>query len=100
MAIIPAHQKPTSKTDCVDTWKDRGRIPVPTKSGTIMDLVIVNLYETTAVNDLYLDLLVEARATKRAPLKRFGVLFADTAPPKQYPIPILWVKDGVSAWVV
>ena len=63
MASIAAHQKPTSKTDCVDTWKARGRIPVPTKNGNIMELVIVNLFETTAVNGQALDLLVEARAT-------------------------------------
>ena len=73
---------------------------MPTRSHTIIDLSIVRFYETTHVDGLPLDLLIEARASKRAPLKRFGVLFAETRPLDEYPIPLLWVRSGNAQWVL
>ncbi|MEH6587913.1 MAG: hypothetical protein V7720_15235 [Halioglobus sp.] len=58
------------------------------------------LYETTHVDGLRLDLLIEGRAIKTPPLKKFGVLFADTKPEDKYPIPVLWNCDGLDTWVV
>ena len=100
MAVIPSHMRPVTKQDCIDTWRSNERIPGPTRAGKILDMMIVRLYETTTVDGLALDLLVEARATKRAPLKRFGVLFSDKQPLDDYPIPVLWMRDGEAAWLV
>jgi hypothetical protein len=100
MAVIPSHMKPTSKKDCVDTWRSRGRVPVPTQKGRILDLVIVRLYETTHVDGLALDLMIEGRATNEAPIKQFGVLFSDTRPQDEYPIPVLWMRGGEAESVV
>jgi hypothetical protein len=92
--------KPATKLDCVDTWRSRGRVPVPTQKGRILDLVIVRLYETTHVDGLALDLMIEGRATNEAPIKQFGVLFSDTRPQDEYPIPLLWMCNGVGSWVI
>ncbi|MEH6588538.1 MAG: hypothetical protein V7720_18460 [Halioglobus sp.] len=73
---------------------------MPTKAGKILELAIETLYETTHVDGLALDLLVEGRAVKTSPLKRFGVLFADTKPEDEYPIPVLWVCDGLGTWLI
>jgi hypothetical protein len=75
-------------------------MPVPTRAGAIIDLHIITLYDCTAVNGLPLDLLVEGRATNDAPLKRFGVLFADASPEDKYPLPVLWMCDGRGNWIV
>ena len=68
MAIIPPHIKATTKTDCIDTWRSRGRIVVPTRKGRLVDLMIVRLYECTAEDGLGLDCLIGARTAKRAPV--------------------------------
>ena len=102
MTAIAEHRNPVGKTDIVDTWRDRGRMPVPTSAGQIIDLHIVALYETTAVNGRPLDLLVEAQKSKSDPVKRFGVIFSETPPDwSNYAIPVLWRKDnesGVGRW--
>ena len=89
------------KRDCIDTWRTRGRIPVPSKSGVILDLIIVRLYEVTSVDGLPLDLLIEARATHLSTIKRFGMVFSDSRPQDNYTIPILWwpPNDLAAAWL-
>ena len=37
---------------------------MPSRDGHIIDLIIVRMYETTAVNGLPLDALIEARAVE------------------------------------
>ena len=102
MTAIAEHRNPVGKTDVVDTWRNRGRMPVPTSTGQIIDLHIVALYETTSVNGRPLDLLIEAQKSKSDPVKRFGVIFSKTAPDwSKYAIPVLWRKDnesGVGRW--
>jgi hypothetical protein len=70
------------------------RMPVPTKACKILDVRIVSLYETTSVNGMPLDALVEARITEEKPSVQFGVIFS-AAPPDwdKYGIPILWIDD-------
>ena len=96
------HYNPTGKTDTLDTWRKRMRIPVPTKTGVIVDVWIAALYETTSVNGLPLDALVEGQTTKDKPLTRFGVVFSSQPPDwDAYSIPILWVDDrqnNVGRW--
>ena len=97
MTAIAEHRNPVGKTDIVDTWRERGRMPVPTAKGHIIDLYIVSLYETTAVNGRPLDLLIEAQKTRSDPVKRFGVIFGETPPDwSKYGIPVLWRKEGES----
>lgn len=97
MAVIAEHHNPTSKIDAIDTWRNSGRMAVPTAAGNIIDLRIVTLYETTSVNGQPLDLLVEAQATTNDPTKQFGVIFSKTAPDKsKYSLPVLWKEDGTS----
>ena len=64
MPVQAAHYDPIGKTDTLDTWRKRMRMPVPTKAGNIVDVRIVALYETTNVNGLPLDALVEGQVTK------------------------------------
>jgi hypothetical protein len=74
MSVIPSHRTATSRQDCIDTWKSKKRISVPTQGGGLMDLWLVNLVEATTLNGKPIDLYVEARASKDASLKRFAVL--------------------------
>ena len=80
-------------------WEDRGRIPVPTRNGAIMDMHILLFIEATAVNGVRVDAVIHGRASKRAPVKVFGVVFSDTRPEDEYPLPVLWVREGSSAWI-
>ena len=102
MAVIPSHENPIGKQDCVDTWRRHGRMCVPTRGNHIIDLLIVAIYETTAVNGLPLDLLIEAQTAENDPIKQFGVIFSKNPPNwSQYGIPILWRQegiDGVGRW--
>ena len=102
MTAIAEHRNPVGKTDIVDTWRERGRMPVPTSAGQIIDLHIVALYETSKVNGLPLDLLIEAQTSRSDPVKKFGVIFSNKLPDwSKYPIPVLWRKDnesGVGRW--
>jgi len=61
MAIIPAHIRPTTKQDCVDTWWARGWADarVPTNSNKILELATETLYVTIHVDGLHLDLTIE-----------------------------------------
>ena len=99
MTEVAAHQQPTTPEEHLAAWKERGRIPVPTRNGNIMDLQIHLLIEATAVNGLHADAVIHARASKRAPVKTFAVVFSDQQPQDEYPLPVLWVRDGSSAWV-
>ena len=99
MTDLPLHHQPVTPEECRATWKSRGRIPVPTRKGRIMDMAIERLYECSSVNGLPLDLLLDARASKRAPLKTFGVIFSDRQPVEDYPIPVLWVNEGKGTWI-
>ena len=68
---------------------------VPSRDGRIIDLIIVKIYETTAVNSLPLDLLIEAHRTVDDPPRQFGVLFSAIPPDwAAYDIPVLWRQDG------
>jgi hypothetical protein len=89
------HYNPIGKTDTLDTWRKRMRMPVPTKAGNIVDVRIVALYETTNVNGLPLDALVEGQVTKDKPVVQFGVVFSPQPPDwDAYGIPILWIDDS------
>ena len=71
-------------------------MPVPTAAGDIVDLHIVAIYETTAVNGLPLDLLIDVQKTKNDPVKQFGVIFSESPPDwSKYGIPVLWCREGV-----
>ena len=96
---VPAHDQPRTKEQCIASWKSRQRIPVPTKSGKILDMLIVHLVEASAIDGVPIDLVIDARATHRAPIKRFAVVFADYKPSDDYPIPTLWVSDGTGSWL-
>jgi len=102
VTAIAEHRNPVGKVDVLDTWRKRGRMPVPTSAGQIIDLQIVTIYETTAVNGRPLDLLIEAQKTKSDPVKTFGVIFSETPPDwSKYGIPVLWRKEdesGVGRW--
>jgi hypothetical protein len=95
MTAIAEHYNPIGKAEIIDTWRKRGRMPAPTAAGHIIDLQIVAIYETTAVNGQPLDLLVEAKKTNNAPVKQFGVIFSESPPDwSAYPMPLLWREDG------
>ena len=97
MTIIAEHHNPVGKSDTVDTWRNRRRMSVPTAAGTIINLRIVTMYETTSVNGQPLDLLIEAQKTKNDPAKQFGVIFSETSPEwSKYAVPVLWREDGKS----
>jgi hypothetical protein len=71
--------------------------PVPTAEGHISDLRILYIYETTSVNGLPLDLLIDARKSDSDPVKQFGVIFSENPPDwSKYGIPVLWRKEGVA----
>jgi hypothetical protein len=95
MTAMAEHYNPVGKAETIDTWRERGRMPAPTAAGHIIDLQIIAIYETTAVNGQPLDLLVEAKKTNNDPVKQFGVIFSSSAPDwSAYPMPLLWREDG------
>jgi len=92
---VPAHGSPVGKEQTLATWRKRRRMPVPTAEGNIIDLQIVTLYETSKVNGLPLDVLIDARKTRNDPVKQFGVVFSDTPPDwEKYHLPVLWRQEG------
>jgi hypothetical protein len=97
MTAAPEHYNPVGKEESLDTWRKRKRMPVPTAEGHIVDLRILAIYETTAVNGFPLDLLIEAQKTTNDPVKQFGVIFSENPPDwSKYGIPVLWRQEGVS----
>jgi hypothetical protein len=102
MTEIAEHFEPIGKAQAVAVWRKRIRMPVPTAEGVIMDVRIVGIYETTTVNGLPLDLLIEARRSSGDPVKRFGVILSESPPDwSRYSIPVLWRREsspGVGKW--
>lgn len=102
MTELVKHYNPTGKAETLKIWRQRMRLPVPTAAGHILDLRIVTIYETTAINGLPLDLLIDAQKTKNDPVKQFGVIFSESPPDwSKYGIPVLWCMEagsGVGRW--
>jgi hypothetical protein len=97
MTELVKHHNPIGKTETLEVWRRRMRMPVPTAAGHIVDLRILAIYETSAVNGQPLDLLIDAQKTKNDPVKQFGVIFSEKPPEwSRYDIPVLWRKEGVS----
>lgn len=95
MDSVPAHGSPVGKEQTLATWRKRMRMPVPTGKGHIIDLQIVTIYETSKVNGLPLDFLIDAQKTSNDPVKQFGVVFSDTPPDwEKYGVPVLWRQEG------
>ena len=97
MTEIAEHFDPVGKAEAVAVWRKRMRMPVPTVEVVLMDVRMIAIYETTSVNGLPLNLLIEARKSASDPVKHFGVIFSESPPDwSKYSIPVLWRKEGVS----
>jgi hypothetical protein len=97
MTEIAAHYSPIGKAETLEVWRGRMRMPVPTAEGHISDLRILAIYETTSVNGLPLDLLIDAQKSDSDPVKQFGVIFSESPPDcSKYGIPVLWQKEGIA----
>jgi hypothetical protein len=97
MTELAEHYNPIGKAETLEVWRRRMRMPVPTAAGHISDLRILAIYETTSVNGLPLNLLIDARKSDTAPVKQFGVIFSENPPDwSKYGIPVLWRKEGES----
>jgi hypothetical protein len=86
--------EPQSKEEWLAKWRNRGRIVLRDKGGNLIDVIIVQLFETTAVNGLPLDFLIAARKTHNDPVHQFGIIFSDAQPEAGYPIPVLWISKA------
>jgi len=97
MTELVKQHNPIGKTETLEAWRLSKRMPVPTAKGHIVDLRILTIYETTAINGLPLDLLIDAQKTRSDPVKQFGVIFSESPPDwSMYGIPVLWLREGVS----
>lgn len=97
MAELVKHYNPIGKAETLEVWRRRMRMPVPTAAGHILDLRIVAIYETTTINGLPLDLLIDAQKTRNYTVKQFGVIFSESPPDwSSYGIPVLWCSEGGS----
>jgi hypothetical protein len=97
MTETAEHYSPNGKAETLEVWRRRMRMPVPTAEGHISDLRILAIYETTSVNGLPLDLLIDARKSDSDPVKQFGVIFSGNPPDwSKYGIPVLWRREGVA----
>ena len=95
MTEVAEYYNPIGKADTLEVWRRRMRMPVPTAEGHISDLRILVIYETTSVNGLPLDLLIDAQKSDSDPVKQFGVIFSENPPDwSKYEIPVLWRKGG------
>jgi len=83
---------PDSPRGLIAHWQERGRIPVPTKDGHILDALIVKLVEGALIGPVRVDALVEAQATKSSEIKKFAVVISPDHPEK-LSIPVLWFSD-------
>ena len=83
---------PDSPRGLIAHWQERGRIPVPTKDGHILDTLIVKLIEGAIIGQARVDALVEAQATKSSEIKKFAVVISPDRP-EALSIPVLWVSD-------
>ena len=99
MTETAEHYNPIGKAETLEVWRRRMRMPVPTAEGYISDLRILAIYETTSVNGLPLDLLIDAQKSDSDPVKQFGVIFSENSPDwSRYSLPVLWRKSGVGRW--
>ena len=80
MTAQPEHYNPIGKQDTLDTWRKRMRMPVPTKACHILDVRIVALYKTSSINELPLDVLIEACITEDKAPVQLGVIFSPSPP--------------------
>jgi hypothetical protein len=97
MTELAEHYNPIGKAETLEAWRKRMRMPVPTAEGHISDLRILAIYETTSVNGMPLDLLIDAQKSDSDPVKQFGVIFSENPPDwSRYGIPVLWRQEGVS----
>lgn len=95
MDAVPEHLNPVGMNETLATLRKGMRMPVPSAAGHIIDLRVVAIYETTAVNGQPLSLLISARKTVNDPVKQFGVIFSKYPPDwHNYDIPVLWREDG------
>ena len=92
-------QHPDTAEQAIAAWAETGYLPIPTRSGSTQELQIKLLIECSRVNGLPLDLVIEGRVSKRAPPKRFGVIFSDSEPAADYPLPVLWIGGGLGTWL-
>ena len=98
MSDLVKHHNPVGKAETLEVWCQRMRMPVPTAAGHILDIQIVTIYETYAVNGQPLDLLIDAQKSKNDPVKRFGVIFSENPPDwSKYRIPVLWQSENSSS---
>ena len=97
--VIPQHQDPVSKEDCIDTWKRYLRLSVPNKSGGVTTLIIKHWVDTVRFDGKPLDALLYAHETVDKPAEIIGLVFAEMQPDLQYPIPVLWVREGQKKWL-
>ena len=96
MTELVKHCNPIGKAETLKVWRSRMRMPVPTAAGHILDLRILTIYETTPINGLPLDLLIDAQKTQNDPVKQFGVIFRESPPDwSKYGIPVLWQSEGL-----
>ena len=72
MTEFAEHYNPVGKAEALKVWRRRMRTPVPTAAGDISDLRILAIYETTSVNGLPLDLLIDAQKIDSEPVNQFG----------------------------
>ena len=68
MTELAEHYNPIGKAETLEVWRRRMRMPVPTAKGYISDLRILAIYETTSVNGLPLDLLIDAQKSDSEPV--------------------------------
>ena len=80
MTEVAEHYNPIGKAETLEVWRRRMGMPVPTAEGHISDLRIVAIYETTSVNGLPLDLLIDAQKSDSDSMKQFGVIFSTNTP--------------------
>ena len=67
----------------------RGRISVPIRGNPVVELVITQRIDATAINGLAVNAVIEGRVTNNALVKRFAMVISEHRPGGDYLLPVL-----------
>lgn len=83
--------KPETATELIRDIQQRGRIAVPSKNGTILDLWVVSIEVQESSNNKQTIAYISAQETIYKPARQFALVVGGE--PKRESIPTLWMES-------
>lgn len=91
---------PSNPTEFIEQVEQRGRIAVPSRNGTILDLLVRSIEHPSIIDGDCVDAVVEAQATVNNPIKKFCLILS--GPARKTSLPTLWFEtiDSSGEWLL